>query len=138
MTEITADLASEFQAPDRITAMVRTADALTAEEIDARAATLTRAEDAYAHLASFQRGDKVKIGGRGWCQFSTVTVAQQHDWSDINRTHLAVAGCCWIDIHVTVGDLLAGKYTIASEADAAAGNVRRFDEAGYSAQDTEG
>jgi len=40
MTEITADLASEFQAPDRITALVRTADALTADDIDRLAASL--------------------------------------------------------------------------------------------------
>ena len=34
MQDITADLASEFQAPDRITALARTADALSADEID--------------------------------------------------------------------------------------------------------
>jgi hypothetical protein len=35
--DVTADLASEFEAPDRITALVRTAEALSAAEIDARA-----------------------------------------------------------------------------------------------------
>jgi hypothetical protein len=39
-TEITQDLASEFQAPDRITALVRIAEALSAADVDALAAEI--------------------------------------------------------------------------------------------------
>jgi plasmid maintenance system antidote protein VapI len=45
MPQITADLAREFQAPDRITALVRTADALSADEIDRLAATLAASKE---------------------------------------------------------------------------------------------
>jgi hypothetical protein len=52
---------------------------------------LTRAEAAYAHLASFQRGDKVHVGGRTTPPLSgVVTTPQQHDYADINRAHLIV------------------------------------------------
>ena len=44
-----------------------------------------RAEAAYAHLASFQRGDTVDVGGRAFFQPGTVTIPQQHDHADINR-----------------------------------------------------
>lgn len=94
---------------------------------------LTRAEDAYAHLASFQRGDTVDVGGRSFFQPGTVTTVQQHDWSDINRACLIVTGC-GVETKVTVGALLSGRYTITSLADAKAGNTRYFDEAGYAMQ----
>ena len=100
-------------------------------------ATLTRAEDAYAHLASFQLGDKVDVGGRSWFQPGTVTLPQQHDYADINRAYLIVAGC-GVETRVTVGALLSGKYTIATLDDAKAGKTRYFDRAGYAMQNTEG
>lgn len=96
-------------------------------------AQLTRAEDAYAHLASFQRGDAVDVGGRAFFQPGTVTLPQQHDHADINRAYLIVEGC-GVQTRVTVGTLLAGQHTITSLDDAKAGNVRRFDTAGYAAQ----
>lgn len=94
---------------------------------------LTRAEDAYAHLASFQLGDKVDVGGRSWFQPGTVTLPQQHDHADINRAYLIVAGC-GVETRITVGLLLAGQFTITSEAERGAGNVRYFDRAGYAMQ----
>lgn len=107
---------------------------------------LTRAEDAYAHLASFQRGDKADVGGRHYFLPGTVTTAQQHDHSDINRAYLVVTGTAtvpdgnggWrpetIDVKVTVGALLAGKHTITSHAERGTGRVRYFDAAGYAMQ----
>ena len=100
-------------------------------------ATLTRAEDAYAHLASLQRGDTVDVGGRSFFQPGTVTTPQQHDHSDINRAYLIVTGC-GVETRVTVGSLLAGQHTITSLDDAKAGNVRYFDAAGYATQNPEG
>jgi hypothetical protein len=94
---------------------------------------LTRAEDAYAHLASFQLGDQVDVGGRAFFQPGTVTTPQQHDHDGINRAYLVVTGC-GVETKVTVGSLLAGKHTITSRADAATGNVRYFDTAGYATQ----
>jgi hypothetical protein len=100
-------------------------------------AALTRAEAAYAHLASFQRGDAVHVAG-GWYPLrGVVTTAQQHDHSDINRAYLIVTGG-GREVGVTVGWLLSGKRTITSVADAEAGNVRYFDAAGYTAQNPEG
>ncbi len=100
-------------------------------------ATLTRAEDAYAHLASFQRGDQVDVGGRSFFQPGTVTTPQQHDHSDINRAYLVVTGC-GVETRVTVGSLLSGKHTITSLDDAKAGRTRYFDPAGYAMQNPEG
>jgi hypothetical protein len=45
MTEITADLASEFQAPDRITALIRIADSLSADDIDRIADALAASKE---------------------------------------------------------------------------------------------
>lgn len=98
-------------------------------------AQLTRAEDAYAHLASFAKGDAVDVGRRygDFFQPGTVITPQQHDHADINRAYLVVT-VCGVETRVTVGSLLAGRLTITSIADAKAGNVRYFDEAGYAAQ----
>jgi len=98
---------------------------------------LMRAEAAYAHLASFQLGDKVHVGGRAMrYPLGTVTTPQQHDFSDINRAYLIVTGC-GVETRVTVGSLMAGHHTITSRADAKAGNVRYFDAAGYATQNGE-
>lgn len=93
--------------------------------------TLTRAEDAYTHLASFQSGDIVDVGGRSY--FQPGTVVERHDHADITRAYLVVVGC-GVKTRVTVASLLAGKYTITSRADAKAGNDRYFDPAGYAMQ----
>jgi hypothetical protein len=100
-------------------------------------AALTRAEAAYAHLASFQRGDTVDVGGRPFFLSGTVTTPQQHDHADINCAFLVVAGP-EAKVTVTVGQLLTGTRTITLLADSEAGNVRYFGAAGYAAQNTEG
>ena len=99
-------------------------------------ATLTRAEAAYAHLASFQRGDEVDVGGRRFFQPGTVTIAQQHDHADLNRAALVVEGC-GVVTRVSVASLLSGRYTITSRADARAGNVRYFDAATWAMRNPE-
>jgi hypothetical protein len=50
--------------------------------------SLSRAEAAYAHLASFQLGDKVDVGGRSFYQPGTVTTAQQDGDCCVNRSYL--------------------------------------------------
>lgn len=48
----------------------------------------------------------------------TVTTAQQHDWSDINRAYLIVTSDDGtVGVKVTVGLLLAGHYTITRKAE---------------------
>ena len=64
---------------------------------------------------------------------AVVMTPQQHDHADINRAYLIVAGC-GVETRITVGLLLAGQFTITSDADAKAGNVRYFDRAGYATQ----
>jgi hypothetical protein len=93
---------------------------------------LTRAEDAYAHLASFQRGDMVDVAGPRFYQPGTVTTAQQ-DGAGITRAYLVVTGC-GTETRVTVASLLSGKYTITSEAERGTGKVRYFDAVSYAAQ----
>jgi hypothetical protein len=112
------------------------------------ACPLTREEAAYAHLASFQRGDVVDVGGRAFFLPGTVTTAQQ-DASRITSAYVMVTGTAtgpdgnggWrpepVDVKVTVVSLLSGKHTITSRDDAKAGNVRYFDPAGYAAQNPE-
>jgi len=93
----------------------------------------TRVEDAYAHLASFQRGDMVDVAGRRFYQPGTVTTAQQHDHAGINRAYLIVTGC-GTETRVTVGALLSGKHTITSQAERGTGLVRHFDAVSYAMQ----
>lgn len=95
--------------------------------------TLTRAEAAYAHLASFQHGDQVDVGGRAFFQPGTVTTQQQDSDCCYAHAYLIVTGC-GAETRVTVGSLLSGEFTITSRAGAAAGKVRYFDPAGYAAQ----
>ena len=54
---------------------------------------LTRAEEAYAHLASFQRVDVVDLAGEEFFQPGTVDLAQQHDGDDITAAYVLVRGC---------------------------------------------
>ena len=97
--------------------------------------TLTRAEAAYAHRASFKRGDVVDVGGKSFFQPGRVIYPQQPG-RNMDEAYLMVEGC-GIHTHVTVKSLLSGKHTITSRADAKAGNVRYFDEAGYATQNLE-
>jgi hypothetical protein len=100
----------------------------------AETAGLTRAEDAYAHLASFQRGDQVDVAGPGYFLPGIVDTPQQDAGSDLTLAYLFVSGCGH-RVPVTVASLLRGR-TITSLDDAKAGNVRYFDEAGYAAQNS--
>ncbi len=95
-------------------------------------AQLTRPEAAYAHLASFQRGDQVDVGGRAFFQPGRVIYPQQPARST-EEAYLMVEGC-GIQTHVTV----TGEFTITSRTDAAAGEVRYFDTVGYAMQNPEG
>jgi hypothetical protein len=96
---------------------------------------LTRAEDAYAHLASFQRGQRVTVSGPRFYQEGIVTFPLREDGPQIEHTFLLVEGD---GVLTSIMPLLltAGRYTITSLADAKAGNVRYFDEAGYAAQNS--
>jgi hypothetical protein len=110
---------------------------------------LTRAEAAYAHLASFKRGDKVDVGGRRFFLPGTVTTPQQ-DAHRITSAYLVVTGDSTVPdgsggwrteptmVTVTVASLLSGRHTITTLDDAKAGNVRYFDPAGYAGQNPEG
>jgi hypothetical protein len=101
-------------------------------------AQLTREEAAYAHLASFARGQRVIVAGRGFCHDGTVTTAQQ-DGGDIKRAFVVVsrhprnalaAGDGRPDtaeVRVTVASMLSGPcLTVISEADAATRNWPYF------------
>lgn len=98
-------------------------------------AALTRAEDAYAHLASFQRGDLVNVQGRQIGYPAVVMTPQQHDWSDINRAYLVVSNE-GTEVRISAGSLLAGQHAITLRSEAA--SVRYFDAARYTAQNPEG
>ena len=95
---------------------------------------LTRVEDAYAHLASFQRGDTVNIAGLAFGQYGTVTLPQQDDHTgDLTRAWLVVTGD-GVETAVTVASLLSGEFTITARSGAGAGAVRYFDVAGWAMQ----
>jgi hypothetical protein len=101
---------------------------------------LTRAEAAYAHLASFQRGDTVDITGRRFYMPGIVTQPQQPG-ATIEDAFVVVSGTPATNgarQTVRVRDLLSGDRTITTWDDAKAGNVRYFDAAGYAAQNPEG
>ena len=89
---------------------------------------LTRAEAAYAHLASFQLGDSVEVQGREISFPAVVMTPQQHDHADINRSHLIVSSN-GTEVRITVGLLLAGQYAITLASERA--GVRYFDTARY-------
>ena len=90
--------------------------------------SLSRAEAAYAHLASFQHGDTVEIQGREISFPAVVMTPQQHDHADINRSHLIVSSN-GTEVRITVGLLLAGQYAITLASERA--GVRYFDTARY-------
>lgn len=109
--------------------------------ITAERTALSRTEAAYAHLASFAKGDRVVVSGRGYDLEGTVT-RQQQEARNIRRAYLIVTGTGtlpdgdggWRQVPVqcviTVGKMLAGRcFTLASVADAAAGNWSYFDSA---------
>jgi len=106
---------------------------------------LTREEAAYLHLASFARGQRVVVTGRGYALEGTVT-APQRDGASLRRSYLTVTGTGtvpdgrdgWaqrpVEAVITVAMMLGARcLTVATEADAAAGNWRYFDKAGYAA-----
>ena len=77
-------------------------------------AQLTRAEEAYAHLASFKHRDLVTVGGRCELPFTAgVITPQKHDHADINRAYLVVASNGKA-ARITVASLLSGRYTITA------------------------
>lgn len=93
---------------------------------------LTRAEAAYAHLASFQRGDTVSVIGHRIFVPGTIAVPQQ-DGDTLEDAYVVVAGTSATNgarQTVRVSDLLSGDRTITSWTDL----VRYFDEASYAAQ----
>jgi hypothetical protein len=98
----------------------------------ADAPCLTRAEAAYAHLASFQRGDVVDVAADEFFQPGIVTQAQRADGDDLTAAYVLVDGCGSVT-RVTVGSLLDGM-TLTLQNEVARGNVRYFDAAGYAAQ----
>jgi hypothetical protein len=92
---------------------------------------LTREEAAYAHLASFRRGDEVEVNG----QPGRVAYAQQPGRTIYEAALLAEGRT---QMYVSVRSLLAGWHTITSRADAATGNVRYFDRVTYAGQNPGG
>ena len=78
---------------------------------------LTLAEAAYAHLASFQRGDTATVTGKAWALPEgpvTVTTPQRHDFSHILRSDLTVTDASGAEFTITVANLLSGRYAITS------------------------
>lgn len=75
---------------------------------------LTRAEDAYVHLASFRRGELVKVDGR---QARVIYPRQEPPGArGIEAAYLLVTGY-GTDTYVTVRSLLSGRHTITSAQD---------------------
>lgn len=99
-------------------------------------ARLTREEDAYAHLASFQAGDLVDVAGPLFYQPGTVKLPQQHA-ATMEGAWLIVDGC-GVQTVVSVAALLSGKRTITLQAAALELRTRYFDEVGYAAQNGQG
>src|ERR1039457_3889048 len=90
--------------------------------------SLSRADAAYAHLASFQHVQPVEVQGREISFPAVVMTPQQHDHADINRSHLIVSSN-GTEVRITVGLLLAGQYAITLASERA--GVRYFDTARY-------
>ncbi len=111
---------------------------------------LTREEAAYAHLASFAKDERVIVNGRNYALEGTVTTPQR-DGANLRRSYLTITGPGtfpdgeggWtqrpVELVLTVAMMLGGRcFTVATAADAAAGNWRYFDDAGYVTQNPEG
>jgi hypothetical protein len=103
--------------------------------------TLTREEAAYVHLATFARGERVTVSGRGYALEGAVTTPQR-DGANLRRSYLAVTGTGtfpdgqggWdhrpVEAVITVAMMLGGRcFTVTRRGDP--DNVRHFDEAGY-------
>ena len=102
---------------------------------------LTRAEAAYAHLASFAKGERVVIGGHT-LHSSEAVIKHPQTFPDnsaaIEGAYLvaAVSGIGgeggWAEI--SVADLLAGQHVEHDGEHQWNGNLTCFDAAGYAAQ----
>src|SRR5260370_1080892 len=105
--------------------------------------TLTREEAAYAHLAAFRAGERVVVTGRGYALEGTVT-APQRDGASLRRSYLTVTGTGTVpdgrdgwaqrpaEAVITVAMMLGARcLTVATEADAAAGDWPHFHKARY-------
>ena len=93
-----------------------------------------RAEAAYAHLASFQRGDTVSVIGHRVFTPGTVTVPQQ-DGAALEDAYVIVTGTSATNgarQTVRVSDLLSGDLTITSWTEL----VQYFDAATWVMQNT--
>ena len=88
---------------------------------------LTRTEAAYAHLATFQRGDVVDVAGEEFFVPGTIDTPQQHDGDDITAAYVMVRDCSGLT-KVTVASLLDGM-TVSLTNEVARGNVQYFDAA---------
>lgn len=95
-------------------------------------AQLTRAEDAYAHLASFQRGDAVDVAGEEFFMPGVITGPQRNDGDDLTAAYVTIGGD-GAQTRISVASLLDGM-TVTLQNEVARGNVRYFDQAGYAAQ----
>ena len=105
----------------------------------AQTVKLTRAEAAYAHLASFQRGDLVDVGGRRFFLPGTITTTQRPG-ATLEDAYVVVTGTASTNRTrqtVRVSDLMAGDRTIASLDDAKAGRTQYFDAATWAMQNPE-
>lgn len=108
----------------------------------AQAASLTRAEAAYDHLASFKLGDRVAVKTPQRVQYGNVT-GSSGTWVAPDDAYLTVT---WHPsaardggaVRVTVDTLLTGEHCIAAEADAAAGNWPCFDANAWAIRNQEG
>ena len=93
---------------------------------------LTRAEAAYAHLASFKAGDFVDVAGEEFFMPGHIDTPQQCDGDDITAAYVMVRDYSGLT-KVTVASLLDGM-TVDLQNEVARGNTRYFGEAGYAAQ----
>ena len=111
---------------------------------------LTRAEAAYAHLASFAKGAQVTVTGLHYALEGTVTTPQQ-DARSLRRAYLVVTGTGtfedgdggWeqrpVDCVITVDKMLSrGCLTLAGKAGAGAGSWQYFDAATWAMRNLEG
>jgi hypothetical protein len=102
------------------------------------ATKLTRAEAAYAHLASFKRGDAVDVikkPGSYWDEACLIGIVEraQADGDGIERAFLIVEGP---ELHrrISVRDLLSGEWSITTRE----GSAPRFDTATWAMQNGQG
>jgi len=109
-------------------------------------AELTRAEAAYAQLATFRAGEHVIVSGRRFAHVGTVTTAQQ-DGDRIEEAFLIVTGLAGFEspggprplsVTVTVADMLDGPcLTVVAETDAGTGQWPYFDAATWAMRNQE-